>query len=125
MPRRKKKEEVVEEVKTEEVAEETKEEKPKKTRTSKKSSTKKKEEKKETKKTSKKKAKDEKIELQVPVNVYRGLGFEYAEKPFVGTFTVTGDAVDGFLPVKFVRPGIGECEGFLFAEEVEKWKTSK
>ena len=129
MSRKKKIEEVVDSVNVEDTVEEKKEDKSKKAST-KKADKKKKEaevketkakdkkaKKTETKKQTKTKSKEDNITTEVPLTIYRGPGFGFAEKPFIGTFTVTGEAIDGFLPVKFVRPGIGECQGFLFTSD--------
>lgn len=66
------------------------------------------------------------ITLIRPVTTYRGAGLKFKTMPFKGTITITGkEDKNGFIPVKFVRSGVGTCECFMLAQEVQRCKLSK
>lgn len=65
------------------------------------------------------------VKLASPVTTYRGPGSNFAGKPFGGTITVLGVDIDGYLPVSFVRSGVGLCKGYMLKTEVDKWKSLK
>lgn len=60
-----------------------------------------------------------------PVTTFRGPSKNLAQKPFGGTITITGNAVNGFVPVQFVRSGLGLCNCYMLAEEVDRCRFLK